>query len=74
MGNVIFSDFGCTILRRDGRYFIRYDSGEIASWLLENEISAANAEKAKKSEEDAYEVILSAEREREPRRVADANE
>lgn len=69
MDSIVFSGFGCTILCRDGRYFIRYDSGGIASWLLENEISTADVEKAMKSEKDAYEVILSAERERKPSRV-----
>lgn len=71
MDSIVFSGFGCTILCRDGRYFIRYDSGGIASWLLENEIPTTDVEKAMKSEKDAYEVILSAERERKPSRVAE---
>jgi hypothetical protein len=74
MKYIVFSDFGCTIVRRDDRYFIRYDSGGIVSWLLENEINAEDVEKARKSEKDAYEVILTAQRNKEPRRVTDPSD
>ena len=58
----IFTGYGCEIFETDGRYFIRYDSGESSgSSLLESEISSDEVEKAKLSERDAYEVILSAE-------------
>lgn len=71
MKNIVFSDFGCTILRRNDRYFIRYDSGGIVSWLLENEITSDDVKKARLSEKDAYEVILKAEKIREPMRVTE---
>ena len=59
----IFSNYGCEIHERDGRFFIQYESGESAgSSLLESEISHEEMEKAKLSETDAYEVILAASR------------
>ena len=58
----IFSDYGCEIFEIEGHYFIRYESGQSSgSSLLESEISLEEMEKAKLSERDAYEVILSAE-------------
>jgi hypothetical protein len=58
MNDVIFSDFGIEIIKRDERFFIRYDAGEIVVQLREDEISADEAAKAQRSEEDAYEVLL----------------
>ena len=65
----IFSGYGCTILEREGRYFVQYDSGGSASWLLENGISEEECARAQLSERDAYEVILEAERRSRPWRV-----
>ena len=68
---IVFSDFGCTILKRDGRYFIRFDSGQSSGGqLMENEITIAEADKARNSEQDAYEVILAAENRTCPKEVA----
>lgn len=58
MNEVIFSDFGIEIIKRDERLFIRYDAGEIVVQTREDEISAGEAAKAQRSEEDAYEVLL----------------
>ena len=56
----IFSDFGCEIFEEYGKYCIYYDSGESSgSKLKRREISFSDVEKVKKSERDAYEVILS---------------
>jgi len=58
----IFSDYGCKIFERRGKYFIQYDSGQSSgASLLEYEISPEEVNKAKRSEMDAYEVILKAE-------------
>jgi hypothetical protein len=66
----VFSDYGCTIYKRDGRYFIQYDSGESSGGLLiENEITIVEVDKARISEKDAYEVILAAENRASPRKV-----
>ena len=62
MSEPIFSDYGVEIFSRDGRFFIRYDAGEIAVQMREDEITAEEASKAQKSEKDAYEVLLACER------------
>lgn len=59
MDTVIFSDFGVEIFRRGGRFFLRYDSGELVVNMEEIEISEEESFKAQRSEQDAYEVILS---------------
>ena len=67
----IFSDYGCEIHERDGRFFIQYESGASAgSSLLESEISLEEMEKARLSEMDAYEVILAAGRRSSSKKVA----
>lgn len=60
MEKVISENFGCRIIERDNKIFIRYDSGTSASKMVENEITAEDAKKAMLSEKDAYEVILKA--------------
>lgn len=55
----VFEDYGCTIISRDGKFFICYDTGESAgSIFAEHEISLDEVEKVKRSEVDAYNVIL----------------
>lgn len=61
--------FGCKIVRRGDKLFIQYDNGQSASWIVENEVTVNEAEKAMLSEKDAYEVILEAEKRERPRRV-----
>jgi hypothetical protein len=58
MEKQIFADWGIEIIERDGRIFARYDSGEIVVQFREDEITAEEALKAQKSEQDAYEVLL----------------
>jgi hypothetical protein len=61
MEKTLFDDFGCVIVERDGAFFIRYDSGESAgSRLMESPVSADEVEKARRSERDAYAVIIAA--------------
>jgi hypothetical protein len=67
---IMFSDFGCTILKRDKRHFIQYDNGQSSGGqLVENETTITEMDKAKKSEQDAYEGILAAESRTNPRKV-----
>jgi hypothetical protein len=61
MEEIIFEDYGMVIIKRNGRYYIKYDAGELAAIMRENEITEDEVEKAKKSEQDAYEVILASE-------------
>jgi hypothetical protein len=62
MEDLIFSDFGIEIFKRDDRIFVRYDSGGIASYDKEDEITVEESIKAQKSEQDAYEVLLACEK------------
>ena len=59
---LIFSGFGIEIIKREGRFFVKYDSGEIVSNVIEKEITEDEAIKAQKSEKDAYEMLLLRER------------
>jgi hypothetical protein len=58
MNEIIFSDFGIEIYKRDERYFIRYDVGEIAVQYREDEITEEEVAKAQEGEESAYQVLL----------------
>lgn len=60
MEKIISENFGCQIIERDDKIFIRYDNGTSASKMVENEITEKDAKKAMLSEKDAYEVILKA--------------
>lgn len=64
MDEQIFTNFGLGIFKRNGKYIVKYDSGEIVSQMLEDEITEEEAQKAQKSERDAYEVLLVCERRR----------
>lgn len=70
MNEILISEgFGCKIVQRVDKLFIQYDNGQSASWIVENEITDEEAEKAMLSERDNYEVILEAQRRDKPRRV-----
>lgn len=58
MDHMIFDDYGIVILERFGEYFIRIDSGEIASRPIEAEISSEDALVAQKGPQSAYDVII----------------
>lgn len=59
MGEVIFSGYGMFVTLEDGRYYINYDAGGITNKDVKSEISEEEFNKAKLSEQDAYEVIIS---------------
>lgn len=67
--NFVSEAYGCKIVKRDDKLFIQYDNGQSASWIVENEITLNEAEKAMLSEKDAYSVIIEAEKRRKPTRV-----
>ena len=54
----IFEDYGIEIFTEDGRYYIRYDAGEIAIIYNTIEVSEEDAIRAQKSVYDADRVIL----------------
>ena len=59
MQNKIFSGYGITFVDRDGILIALFDSGKLVPEYLEAEISMDEAIKIKKSQQDAYEVIMS---------------
>lgn len=58
MENIISDKFGCLIIERGKKIFMRYDSGDFASKMVESEITMEEAAKAVVSEKDALDVIL----------------
>ncbi|WP_232695996.1 hypothetical protein [Brevibacillus daliensis] len=56
--SVIFSDYGVEISVENGRYYLNYDEGELVPRFRTIEIALEEAEKAKLSPKDAYEVII----------------
>ncbi|ALO13842.1 hypothetical protein L21SP5_00162 [Salinivirga cyanobacteriivorans] len=69
MERLISEGFGCKIIERDSKLFIQYDNGQAASWIVENEVTADEAKKAMLSGNDAYEVILAAQKRGKARKV-----
>lgn len=55
----IFCDYGITLVDRDGILIALFDSGKLVPEYLEAEISMDEAVMIKKSQEDAYKVIMS---------------
>lgn len=53
-----FEDYGIKIFTENGKCFIEYDAGEIVAQMDEIEVSKEDAERAQKSADDAYRVIL----------------
>ena len=66
---IISEKFGCTIIEDNNQYFIQYDNGQSASFIVQNRILKAEVAKAKISSKDAYEVIIEAEKRSKPVRV-----
>ena len=54
----VFKGFGIEILRREGKPYLRYDSGHFVTQMKEDEVSEDEAAKAQLSEADAYQVLL----------------
>jgi hypothetical protein len=54
----IFDDYGIEVLKEEGKYYIKYDAGEIVQKIDEIEVSEEDAKLAQRSSEDAYVVIL----------------
>lgn len=54
----IFDDFGIEIVTDDGKYYIKYDGGEIVEKIDIVEVNKADAILARKSQNEAYQIIL----------------
>jgi len=55
---IIFKGYGMFITTDNNKYFINYDAGGIVTRDVKCEITEAEALKAQKSGQDAYEVML----------------
>ena len=62
MTEQVFQDYGVTVLRRDGKFFVRYDAGGIAVKIREDEVSEQQALRLQQGAQSAYEVLLEVER------------
>lgn len=58
MSEEIFSDFGIRIIKSEGRFYIEYDAGEVAVSMRTVEVTEQEAQRAQRSERDAYEILL----------------
>ncbi|MFC5500608.1 hypothetical protein ACFPOE_23905 [Caenimonas terrae] len=58
MSEPFFSDYGVELFKRDGRLFVRYDSGGFASRMIEAEVSEAQVLRLQLGEFEAYRVLL----------------
>lgn len=56
--NQIFEDYGIILLKREGKFFIRYDAGEIVVQFEEVEVTERQAIRVQQGEQQAYEVLL----------------
>ena len=57
---IISEGFGCQIIAKENKLFIRYDGGHFAVKMVDAEITPEEAKTAMLSEEDAYKVIVAA--------------
>lgn len=59
MKKLLFSDYGCDVYQEESSKYVYFDSGEsIVSKLLKAKLNDDFFDKLKKSEQDAYEVLL----------------
>jgi len=56
--NRVFVGNGIEIVKRDGKFVLIYDAGEICDRIEEIEITEEEVEVAKKSSMDAYNIII----------------
>ncbi len=54
----IFIGYGIEILEEKGKFFLRYDAGEISDRMEIIEITESEVEIAQKSSMDAYKIII----------------
>lgn len=54
----IFEGFGLSLHKREDKYYIRYMAGEIASWIVEIEVTPDEATQVQFSKERADEVVF----------------
>ena len=55
---IVYKNDWMQIIKKGEQYIIQYNSGDLINSIREIEVSKADALKAQKSEQSAYEVIL----------------
>ena len=54
----LFCNYGIEILKKDGKYYIRFDSGELVSAMKKIEVTEKDASLAQRDEKTAYHILL----------------
>ncbi len=54
----IFTGNGIEIIKRDNKFYMIYDAGEISDRMIEMQITPEDVETAKKSTMDVYNIII----------------
>ena len=62
MTEQVFEDYGIVLIKRDDKFFVRYDAGHLAVQMREDEVSEHQALRLQQGEQAAYEVLLAVER------------
>lgn len=58
MSELIYENLGLELIKRQNRYFVRYDAGaHLCAWR-EDELSESEAERLQLGEQEQYEVII----------------
>ena len=58
MEEQVFVGNGIEIVKREGKYYLKYDAGEICDRIKQIQITDAEMKLAQKSSIDAYNVII----------------
>jgi len=58
MEKILFDGFGCFVVAKDNKYYIRYDSGHFVPKYSDIEVSLEDAELAMKSADKMGSIIM----------------
>ncbi len=58
----IFEGYGITLLRREGKTYVRFDAGGIVVQIIEVEVNESQAARLQQGEVSAHKVLLELER------------
>jgi len=62
MDKTIFNNYGVIIVERNNEFYIKYYTGGMVMREVEDKINIEEVNKAKRSERDAYEVLIAIEK------------
>jgi hypothetical protein len=62
MTEQVFEEYGIILLKRDDKFFVRYDAGHFVVQMREDEVSEQQALRLQQGEQAAHEVLLEVER------------